>query len=118
MGRPPCGHYTPTARLLPGGGAWYNKGRAYYPDRSEKRPHMGFLDRLKASFSQATGGKATLHLELSPAAVAPGGQIDYRLVLTTSGPLKAEGITITLHGRERVRVWMGSVPVASAAPGG
>jgi hypothetical protein len=47
--------------------------------------------------------------------------VDYRLLLTTGGPLKAERITVGLYGRERVRVWMagpaGTPPAPGATPG-
>jgi hypothetical protein len=64
---------------------------------------MGFLDRVRASFAQASGGRATLALELGQPQVRPGDTLDYRLVLTTSAPLNADGIRIGLFGRERVR---------------
>jgi hypothetical protein len=71
---------------------------------------MGFLDRVKASFSQAVGGKASLDLDLAQDTVAPGDTLDYRLVLVTSGPLNADRLTIGLYGRERIRVWTGGLP--------
>ena len=46
---------------------------------------MGFLDRVKASFSQAMGGKASLDLELAQQTAAPGDTLEYRVVLVTTG---------------------------------
>ena len=77
---------------------------------------MGFLDRVKASFSQAVGGKTALQLEVTPAAVAAGETVEWRLVLVTSGPLKADRILVGLEGRERVRVWVGAPPAGGAGP--
>ena len=71
---------------------------------------MGFLDRVKASFSQAMGGKASLDLELAQQTVAPGDTLDYRVVLVTTGPLNADRLTVGLYGRERIRVWTGGLP--------
>lgn len=76
---------------------------------------MGFLDRVKASFSQTVGGKTALQLDVTPAAVAPGETVEWRLVLVTSGPLKADRIMVGLDGRERVRVWMAGPPAGSPA---
>lgn len=69
---------------------------------------MGFLDRVRASFAQASGGRATLALELGQAQARPGDTLDYRLVLTTSAPLNADGLRIGLFGRERVRAFSSS----------
>jgi hypothetical protein len=77
---------------------------------------MGFLDRVKASFSQAMGGKASLDLELAQATVAPGDTLDYRVVLVTTGPLNADRLTVGLYGRERIRVWTSGLPPSAAAP--
>ncbi|HMA33901.1 MAG TPA: hypothetical protein VKY74_05410 [Chloroflexia bacterium] len=77
---------------------------------------MGFLDRVKASFSQAMGGTAALTLEVTPQTVHPGDCVDYRVLLVTTGPLKAAAITVGLYGRERVRVWT-SGPPGAAGPG-
>jgi hypothetical protein len=78
---------------------------------------MGFLDRVKASFSQAMGGKATLDLELAQQTAAPGGTLEYRVVLVTTGPLNADRLTVGLYGRERIRVWTSSLPPSGPAPG-
>ncbi len=64
---------------------------------------MGFLDRVRASFAQASGGRATLALTLEPSTAQPGDSVAYELVLTTTGPLNADGITIGLYGCERIR---------------
>ncbi len=64
---------------------------------------MGFLDRVRASFAQASGGRATLTLTLEPTRAQPGDTVAYHLLLTTSGPLNADGITIGLYGRELIR---------------
>lgn len=77
---------------------------------------MGFLDRVKASFAAAMGGRAVLRLELGAPAAAPGGTITYRLVLETTGPLKADKITVELLSRERVRVWVGGAPPPATSP--
>jgi hypothetical protein len=74
---------------------------------------MGFLDRVKASFAQAMGGKAKLTLEVATTTATPGAGIDYRVALVTTGPLKAEKVTIGLYGTERVRVWTSGSPAAS-----
>ncbi len=77
---------------------------------------MGFLDRVRASFAQASGGRATLALTLEPACAQPGDVVAYHLVLTTTGPLNADGITIGLYGREQIRGAGGDLP--GAASGG
>ena len=78
---------------------------------------MGFLDRVRASFAQASGGRATLTLTLDPAHAQPGDTVAYHLVLTTTGPLNADGITIGLYGREQIRGGAsGDLP--SAVPAG
>lgn len=64
---------------------------------------MGFLDRVRTSFAQASGGRATLTLTLDPSQVPPGAEVTYHLTLTTTGPLNADGITIGLYGCERIR---------------
>ena len=79
---------------------------------------MGFLDRVKASFSQAMGGKASLDLELAQQTVAPGDTLEYRVVLVTTGPLNAARLTVGLYGRERIRVWTSGLPPPGAAAGG
>lgn len=78
---------------------------------------MGFLDRVKASFSQAMGGKASLDLELAQQTVAPGDTLEYRVVLVTTGPLNADRLTVGLYGRERIRVWTSGLPPPGAAAG-
>lgn len=77
---------------------------------------MGFLDRVRASFAQASGGRATLTLTLEPAQAQPGDTITYHLLLTTSGPLNADGLTIGLYGREQIR-GVGSDSPSGAAGG-
>lgn len=66
---------------------------------------MGFLDRVKTGYRQAAVAKASLALTLARTTVRAGEPLDYHLVITSSGPLRAEQVTLGLYGRERVRVW-------------
>ena len=79
---------------------------------------MGFLDRVRAGFAQASGGRAGLVLTLEPTQAQPGDSVAYHLVLTTTGPLNADGLTIGLYGRELIRGPGGDLAAVTAEGAG
>ena len=78
---------------------------------------MGFLDRVKASLARRSAARRRAAIGAKPDDAGARHDLVYRMVLVTSGPLKAERITVGLYGRERVRIWIGAPPALAPADG-
>jgi hypothetical protein len=71
---------------------------------------MGFFDKIKGAVQAATGGAATVTIELSPSSALPGDAIEVKVVATSSGrEVKSKGIFIDLRGQEMINIKKGEI---------